>query len=159
MRRHHPSHLHLSANNPPPPTTYSLPSTHLPKLRLLIRPLDRLTISQPILRIELHRNVMIIRTAIQPTTLDARHIRHDLQLGVQARAAGRAEPVLVDLAGRAFCVVVFGAAFGDLEGVARDDDVGGVGCACPLLAVGAVAEGRGGGLAWDGAVRVCWRWG
>ena len=58
-----------------------------------------------------------------------------------------AEPMVVHLAGIAFDVVVLGTAFDDLELFAGDDDVGGVGAAGPLLAVGAVAEGRGHGFA------------
>ena len=55
--------------------------------------------------------------------------------------------MVVHLAGVALDVVVLGAALDDLELLAGDDDVGGVGAAGPLLAVGAVAEGRGHGVA------------
>lgn len=58
-----------------------------------------------------------------------------------------AEPVVVHLARIALDVVVLRAAFGDVEGFARDHDVGGVGATGPLLAVGAVAEGGGHGFA------------
>ena len=49
--------------------------------------------------------------------------------------------MVIDLAGIAFDLVAFGAAFDDFEVFARDDDVGGVGATGPFLAVGAVAEG------------------
>lgn len=99
---------------------------------------------------------MIRRPAIQTATLDTRHVRHDFEFGVQTTAAGGAElrralasgwngivgvlgrgfgekiyPVFVDFATGAGSVVVFGLAFGDVEVGAGDDDVGGVGCACP----------------------------
>lgn len=49
--------------------------------------------------------------------------------------------MLVDFPGRTDGIVVFGLALCDAEVLAWDDDVGGVGCASPFLAVGAVAEG------------------
>ena len=55
--------------------------------------------------------------------------------------------MVVHLAGIAFDVVVLGAAFGEMEDLARDHDVGGVGAPGPFLAVGAVAEGGGHGFA------------
>ena len=58
-----------------------------------------------------------------------------------------AEPMVIHLAGIALDVIMLRGALGDLEGVAGDDNVGGVGAAGPFLAVGAVAEGRDGGLA------------
>lgn len=99
---------------------------------------------------------MIRRAAIQPSTLHTRHIRHDLQLGIQTAAAVAAEPVFVDLARVALGVVGFGGALGHFEGLARHDYVGGVGCAGPFLAVGAVAEGGGFGLAYGGLVQGGW---
>lgn len=48
--------------------------------------------------------------------------------------------MLVDLAGCALYVPGLGGAAGDLEVCAGDDGVGGVGGACPFLAVRAVAE-------------------
>lgn len=55
--------------------------------------------------------------------------------------------MVVHLARVALDAVVFGTALGHVEVLARDDDVGGEGAAGPLLAVGAVAEGRDHGLA------------
>lgn len=52
--------------------------------------------------------------------------------------------MLVDLAGVTLDVPGFGRAGGDFEVLAGHDGIGRVGCACPLLAVGAVAEG------WEG---------
>lgn len=49
--------------------------------------------------------------------------------------------MLVDLSRSTSGIVVFGLALCDIEAFAGDYDVGGVGCASPLLAVGAVAEG------------------
>ena len=49
--------------------------------------------------------------------------------------------MLVDFSGSTDGIVVLGLALCDVEAFARDDDVGGVGCAGPFLAVGAVAEG------------------
>ena len=49
--------------------------------------------------------------------------------------------MLVDLSGSTSGIVVLGLALCDVEAFARDDDVRGVRCAGPLLAVGAVTEG------------------
>jgi hypothetical protein len=49
--------------------------------------------------------------------------------------------MLVDFSGSTDGIVVFGFALGDVEAFAGDDYIGGVGCAGPLLAVGAMAEG------------------
>lgn len=49
--------------------------------------------------------------------------------------------MLVDLARGTHGIVVFGLALCDVETFAGDNDVGGVGCASPFLAVCAVAEG------------------
>ena len=49
--------------------------------------------------------------------------------------------MLVDFSGSTDGIVVLGLALCDVEAFARDDDVGGVGCTGPFLAVGAVAEG------------------
>lgn len=61
-------------------------------MRLLISALNRLAIAQSILGIKLHRNAVIVRSAIQSTTLDASHVRHDFQLRIEARAAVGTEP-------------------------------------------------------------------
>lgn len=58
-----------------------------------------------------------------------------------------AEPVIVHLARIAFDVVILRRSLDDLEVLARDHDVGGVGAAGPFLAVGAVAEGGDHGFA------------
>ena len=49
--------------------------------------------------------------------------------------------MLVDFSRSTDGIVVFRLALCDIEAFAGDDDVGGVGCAGPFLAVGAVAEG------------------
>jgi len=48
--------------------------------------------------------------------------------------------MLVDFPRSTSGIVVLGLALCDVEAFAWDDDVGGVGCAGPFLAVGAVAE-------------------
>ena len=65
----------------------------------------------------------------------------------KGRARTTAEPMVVHLAGVALDGEVLGGALEQAEGLGRDHDVGGVGAAGPFLAVGAVAEGRGGGFA------------
>lgn len=79
--------------------------------------------------------------AVQAARLDARHIRHDLELGVQRGAAAAAEEVLVDLAAGARGVPRLGRAGRDGEVGAWDHRVGRVCGSRPLLAVDAVAEG------------------
>lgn len=49
--------------------------------------------------------------------------------------------MLVDFPGGTSGIVVFGLALRDVEAFAWDNDIGGVGCTSPFLAVGAVAEG------------------
>lgn len=49
--------------------------------------------------------------------------------------------MLVDLPRGTDGIVVLRLTLCDVEAFAGDDDVGGIGCAGPLLAVGAVAEG------------------
>jgi len=114
------------------------------KSRLLLGIGDGLHVGQSVLCVELDADGVVGGAPVQATTLDASDVGHDLQLGVEAGAAGAAEEVLVDLAAVALGVVGLGGALGDLEVAARDDDVGGVCGAGPLLAVGAVAEGGGG---------------
>lgn len=76
----------------------------------MLRTLNSNTITLTILHIELniHLPIHVGRTSIQSTSLDDDVVGHELQIGVQARAAGRAEEVLVDLAAVADGVVVFG---------------------------------------------------
>lgn len=104
-------------------------------------------IPNPILRIELNPNLsaQARRTTIESTRLHTRHVGHDLKLRVQGRPALSAEEVLVAFAGGAFDVPGLGGAGGDFEVFAGNDRVGCVCCACPLLAVSAVAEGCGRG--------------
>lgn len=77
------------------------------KSPLLLRSLNSRTITRPILNIKLNIDlpIQIRRTPIQSPGLDAGHIGHDLELGVQTRAAGRTEEVLIDLAAIADSVV------------------------------------------------------
>lgn len=56
-------------------------------------------------------------------------------------------PMFIYFPTRAYSVVVFRRALCDGERRARDDDVGGICCSCPFLAVGAVAEGCDGRVA------------
>lgn len=76
---------------------------------------------------------MVRCTTVQRPALDTSDVGHDLQLGVEGGTAVAAEPMLVDLAGIAYSVIVFGCAFGDIEVATRDDYVGGVGCAGPVV--------------------------
>lgn len=118
-------------------------------MRLLLRPLhSTIAVTHTILRIKLHLDRMIAGTTIQCAALDASRIRHQLQLGVQARSAIGAEEMLVNLPGCTHRVVRLYVvrALGDLERGARYHDVGGVAGAGPFLAVGAVAEGGGQGF-------------
>lgn len=100
---------------------------HSTKLRLLVRTLDRLRIPEPVLGVELHSNRVVRSTTVQAPALDTSDVRHDLELGVERGATGAAEPMLVDLARRAYCVVGLRGAFADFEVRAWDDDVG---CVC-----------------------------
>ena len=67
---------------------------------LLLRTLNSSKITPAILNIELDINLapQVRLAAIQSASLDAGVIRHHLQLGVQTRAAGWAEEMLVDFA-------------------------------------------------------------
>jgi hypothetical protein len=113
---------------------------HLRELRLLISPLNRLSIPQSILVIKLNFDIMISSPTIQPSAFDACGVWHNLQLSIQRGSTVGAEPMLVDLSRSTGGIVVFGFALGDVEAFAGDDYVGGVGSAGPFLAVGAVAE-------------------
>lgn len=67
---------------------------------LLLSTLSSTKITPAILHIELDINLapQVRFAAIQSTRLDAGVVRHHLQLGIQARAAGWAEEMLVDFA-------------------------------------------------------------
>lgn len=88
-------------------TTYT--NTTLTKLRLLLSTLHSSQIIRPVLNIELNIDLALqVRLpVIQSAGLDDCVVGHDLQLGVQARAAVGAEEVLVDLATGAGDVVSF----------------------------------------------------
>lgn len=70
---------------------------------------------------------MILRFPIEPSALDNRRIRHNLQLSIQAGPALTAKEMLVDFPGVAGYVPGLGAALFDAEARARHNHVGGVG--------------------------------
>ncbi len=93
------------------------------ELRLLVRTLYSLRVIGPVLRVELNCNWVVRSTAIQATALNAGHVGHDLELSVEGGATVAAEPMLVDLAGIAFGIVVLWLALCDLEVRAWDYDI------------------------------------
>lgn len=82
-------------------------------MRLLLHSLGLLStlhsreVPSTILNVKLNINlaIQLSTLVIQGPGLNAGHIRHDLKLGVNSRAAGRAEEVLVDLAASTLGVV------------------------------------------------------
>lgn len=88
----------------------STPKSLLTKHRLLLSSLHGIQVLRPILHIELNINLALqVRLpVVQSSGLDDRVVRHDIQLGVQTRAAVRAEEVLVDLAAGAGDVISLG---------------------------------------------------
>lgn len=67
---------------------------------LLLGSLAGTEVAHSILNVELNSNLVAqaCRAAVERAGLDAGHVRHDLELGVQAGAAVAAEEVLVNLA-------------------------------------------------------------
>lgn len=84
---------------------------------------------------------MIIRTAIQASTLHTCNIRHNFQLGIKRAATISAEEVIVQFSAVALYGVFLRCSLREGEGGTGDHDVGGVCCTGPFLTVGAVAEG------------------
>lgn len=70
------------------------------KRLLLLRTLDIMQITYTIFGVELDADAVSqsCLAIVQSTCFDASHIRHNLELGVQAGPAGATEEVLVDLA-------------------------------------------------------------
>lgn len=72
--------------------------------------------------------------------LDASHIWHDFELGVQRRAALSTEEVLVDLPRISFDIPGFRRARGDLKVGSWNDSIGSIGSTGPFLTICAMAE-------------------
>lgn len=84
---------------------------------------------------------------VERARLDQSDSAHGSRLRVEARAAGAAEREHVVLARETLACVLGGGAGDDAQRVGRDGEVGAVAGAAPLLAVGAVADGRRDGVA------------
>ncbi|TQS33023.1 hypothetical protein Golomagni_06647 [Golovinomyces magnicellulatus] len=96
------------------------------KRSLLLSTSTIVQITNTILCIKLDANLVTKTSsaAIQTTGLDARHVRHDLELGVQRRTAVSAEEMLVDFTRVANGVPSLGRALCDLERSAGDNSIG-----------------------------------
>lgn len=88
----------------------SAPCLFLKKLRNLLGPLAAMQVPNTILDVKLDVNLasQASSTAIQGARLDARHVRHHLELRVQARTTVATEEVLVDFARGAHRIPCFG---------------------------------------------------
>jgi len=118
------------------------------KHRLLLRALNRFGEVHTVLAIKLHRHLRIPNALVVETaSFDAGGVGHDFELGVEGGAAVPAKPMIVHLPRVPLDIIALRAALGDLEGLTGDDHVRGVCAAGPFLAVQAVTERGGHGLA------------
>lgn len=72
----------------------------LPHSRLLLSSLHSSKIARPVLHIELYIDLPseVCASVVQGSSLHTGDVGHDFQFGIQARPAGRAEEVFVNLA-------------------------------------------------------------
>lgn len=70
-------------------------SISLRELWLLVCALNGLGVAQSVLSVELHSNLVVSSATIKRSRLDAGHVWHDFELGVQAAAAVGAELVMM----------------------------------------------------------------
>lgn len=85
----------------------------LAELRLLLRSINRGEVGNTVLAVELDGNLVVegSLSIIQSTSLDHYHSLHNIELGVQARAASGAEEMPVVLAGSTSYIVVRGISY------------------------------------------------